>query len=300
MVRPNILMPQLPQYIEPVYRPPSEARSLILQATIGCSWNRCSFCDMYSGKRFRPRPENELCDEIKQIASHATPFTKLFLADGDAMVLSTRRLLHLLKTIRDELPQIRRVSAYALPANLSQKSPTELNEIRDAGLSLIYVGIESGDDEILQRINKGETLESTVAGLNLAGDAGIKRSVMIISGLGGRAHSAAHAHNSARVLNQTQPEFASLLTLMLPNGPERFLKGWKEFEFLDALGVLKEAAQLIEATELKQTVFRSDHASNYLALKGTLGRDRARLLEQIRAVIESPQGALRPEEWRGL
>jgi len=296
-------MPAFPvRYIEPVYRPPSEARSLILPVTNGCSWNKCTFCEMYTApqKKFRARDEAEVLDEIRRCGEQLL-VRRVFLADGDAMVLPTHRLLRILQAIREHMPSVQRVSSYCLPRNLKRKSVQELVELREAGLALIYVGAESGDDEVLRRVNKGETHDSTKAALLKAGEAGIKRSVMILNGLGGRSLSEQHALNSARLMNDTQPEFLSTLVVSFPLGMERYRAQFPDFEPLDPPGLFREIERFLGALELRRTVFRSDHASNYLVLKGTLGEDKERLLAQVRTAIEMPERArLRPEWMRGL
>jgi radical SAM superfamily enzyme YgiQ (UPF0313 family) len=288
-------------YHEPLYRPPSEAGSLILQATVGCSWNRCTFCEMYTDRRFRPRPTNELLAEIAALAAHPARYRRVFLADGDALVLSNRRLLPLLGAIRDELPWTTRVACYATPANLLHKSVAELTELREAGLRLVYLGIESGDDEILERIAKGAGHDQTVRALNRAAEAGIKRSVMIINGLGGRALSERHADASATLLNATRPEYASVLALMLHDDGRRhraaFGAGWQP---LDEGELLIELRRLLAGCELERTIFRSNHASNRLLLAGTLNRDQPRLLAEIDAVLDGDTARLRPAWGRRL
>ncbi|OOZ39875.1 radical SAM protein [Solemya pervernicosa gill symbiont] len=289
-------------YVEPLYRPPSEAGSLILQATLGCSWNRCGFCEMYRSKQFRPRPESELFAEIEAITKLDSLPRKLFLADGDAMVLSSRRLLSILHKVQTELPKVGRVSAYAMPRNITNKSDRELRDLRQAGLRLLYVGIESGDNEVLQRIDKGETAASTIEALCRTRAAGIKLSVMIINGLGGASLSERHALHSAEALNAIQPEYLSTLALMLPEGEQRFREGFdSDFQLLERGALLSELEQFVSHCELKNTIFRSDHASNYLALKGILGRDKQRLLTEIRTAIDTPEHAPLREMWqRGL
>ena len=290
------------QYIEPVFRPPSEANSLILPVTNGCSWNNCTFCEMYTApqKKFRARPEAEVLEEIRQCGKRMI-VQRVFLADGDAMILPTHRLLTILEAIREHLPDVHRVTSYCLPRNLKRKSVEELKQLREAGLHMLYVGAESGDDEVLRRVNKGETYESTREALQKIGDAGIKRSVMILNGLGGKSLSDQHALNSARLMNETQPEFLSTLVVSFPQGMERYKEQFPDFEPLDQHELFLEAEKLLETLELEQTVFRSDHASNYLVLKGTLGRDKERMLEQVRTAIRSPERArLRPEWMRGL
>lgn len=298
-------MPALPiHYVEPVYRPPSEADSLILPVTDGCSWNRCTFCEMYTApqKRFRPRDEAEVLDSIKRCGGQLGDGVKrIFLADGDAMTLSTRRLANVLEAIRRDLPGVRRVSSYCLPRNLRKKSASELRELADLGLSLVYVGAESGDDEVLAKIDKGETFASSLDALQKLQQAGIKRSVMILNGLGGQTLSRQHALNSARLMNEAQPEFLATLVVSFPKGETRLRENFPEWEPLSVLGLMQEMEILLSTLELKRTVFRSDHASNWLVLRGTLGADKERLLRDLRAAIAAPEAApLRPAWARGL
>jgi radical SAM superfamily enzyme YgiQ (UPF0313 family) len=271
-------------YIEPLFRPPSEARSLIFQVTNGCSWNRCSYCEMYTEpqKKFRPRAEVEVLAEIRACAEQGLQPRRVFLADGDALVLSMRRLRNILTEIRSSLPSVTRIAAYCLPSNLKRKSDEDLQELAELGLKIIYVGAESGDDSILQRIDKGETYATTLLALQRARMAGIKTSVMILNGIGGRRFSEQHALASARLVNAAQPDYLATLVLTFYKGPERFSAGFEgEFEELDTVGLCEEMKILLAATELDSTVFRSDHVSNHLILKGVLGKDKARLLQQI-------------------
>ena len=292
------------RYVEPVFRPPSEAHSLILPVTDGCSWNKCTFCEMYTApqKKFRARDEAEVIESIRRTGERlGDRVRRVFLADGDALVLPTRRLLTILAAIRAHMPAVERVSSYCLPRNLRRKSVTELAELRAAGLALAYVGAESGDDTVLARVNKGETFDSTRAALDKLGEAGIGRSVMILNGLGGRALSAQHAENSARLANATQPEYLATLVVSFPMGEERFRTGFPEWEPLDQPGLFREMESLLATLELRRTMFRSDHASNWLVLKGTLGEDKARLLAQVRSAIADPdQAPLRPAWARRL
>ncbi|WP_018266810.1 radical SAM protein [Methylosinus sp. LW4] len=292
------------RYVEPVFRPPSEAESLILPVTDGCSWNRCSFCEMYTApqKRFRPRDEAEVMESIKRCGEiYGASVARVFLADGDAMTLSTRRLAAILEAIRRELPGVRRVSSYCLPRNVSRKSVAELRDLAALGLSLVYVGAESGDDDVLARVQKGETFASSRDALEKLGAAGIKRSVMILNGLGGAALSEAHAENSAALINAAQPEFLATLVVSFPKGEARFRADFPDFAPLDVPGLLREMERFLSRLELRRTVFRSDHASNWLVLRGTLGADKPRLLEQLRAAIAAPEAApLRPAWARGL
>lgn len=290
------------QYIEPVFRPPSEAHSLILPVTNGCSWNKCTYCEMYTApqKKFRARDEQEVLEEIRRCGEQLI-VQRVFLADGDALVLPTHRLLRILEAIAEHMPTVERVTAYCLPRNLRRKSVEELRELREAGLAMIYVGAESGDDTVLARVNKGETHDSTRDALLKAGEAGIRRSVMLLNGLGGRTLSEQHARNSARLINATQPEYLATLVVSFPRGMQRFMEGFPDFVPLSPLELFEETERLLEQLELTDTVFRSDHASNYLVLKGALGADKHRLLEQVRNAIRNPAGAgLRPEWLRGL
>lgn len=289
-------------YIEPVFRPPSEAHSLILPVTNGCSWNHCTFCEMYTApqKKFRARDEDQVLEEIRR-AGERLIVQRVFLADGDALVLPTRRLLSILQAIREHMPEVDRVSSYCLPRNLRKKSVAELKELADAGLKMAYVGCESGDDEVLARVNKGETYESSLSALEKLGEAGITRSVMILNGLGGTVLSEQHADNSARLMNAAQPEFLSTLVVSFPMGEARFREGFGDFQPLGQQQLFLEVERLLQGLELQNTVFRSDHASNYLVLKGNLGADKARLLAQVRQAIERPHSAQLRQEWqRGL
>ncbi|MGY4535356.1 radical SAM superfamily enzyme YgiQ (UPF0313 family) [Pseudomonas sp. TE3786] len=289
-------------YIEPVFRPPSEAHSLILPVTNGCSWNQCGFCEMYTAeqKKFRARDEADVLEEIRRCGEQLI-VQRVFLADGDALVLPTRRLLNILSAIRQHMPEVDRVSSYCLPRNLRKKSVDELKELADAGLKMAYVGAESGDDEVLARVNKGETFESTLSALDKLGQAGITRSVMVLNGLGGTTLSEQHADNSARLMNAAQPEFLSTLVVSFPQGEARFREGFADYQPLTQQQLFVEVERLLQGLELNNTVFRSDHASNYLVLKGTLGADKARLLAQVRQAIEQPQQAHLRQEWqRGL
>ncbi len=291
-------------YIEPLFRPPSEARSLILQVTNGCSWNKCTFCEMYTQpqKAFSFKPLPEIDAELRSIAAQGIPVRRVFLADGDAMTLSTRRLRDILLAIRKHLPDVQRVASYCLPRNTNRKSIEELTGLRELGLSLYYVGCESGDDLVLDRVSKGETFDSSLLALQKIKAAGARSSVMILNGMGGKRFSEQHAVNSARLMNAAQPEYLSTLVLSFPAGEERYQNGFSgEFEPLSQHELFVEMQTLLSHLELKQTIFRSDHASNYLTLRGTLGRDKDRLLSIVNTAIHEPQNVVLREEWqRGL
>ena len=296
-------MIQLP-YIEPVFRPPSEAHSLILQVTNGCSWNKCTFCEMYTlpQKKFSLKPLDKIEDEVAAVARAGLPVRRVFLADGDAMTLSYRRLADIMEVIRRHLPDIQRVSSYCLPRNLKNKTVEELTTLRELGLDLFYVGCESGDDLVLERVRKGETFESSLEALRKIKDAGARSSVMILNGMGGKKYSEQHAKNSALLMNEAQPEYLATLVVSFPQGFETYQEGFGgEFDPLDQQGLFQEMYWLLDTLDLEKTIFRSDHASNYLVLKGTLNRDKQRLLATVEQALNRPGSVpLRPEWMRGL
>lgn len=291
-------------YTEPVFRPPSEWKSLILQVTNGCSWNKCTFCEMYTSeaKGFRPKKLELIEQEIVKVAASNLPVGRVFLADGDAMMLPFERLKAILLLIQQHFPHVTRVSSYCLPRNLTNKTVEQLTELKQLGLKLLYVGCESGDNDILRFINKGETFDSSVTALNKIKASGIKSSVMILNGLGGTKYSEQHAINSAKLMNVCQPDYLSTLVVSFPLGQARFEQGFNsDFIPLNQHELFQEMRILLEHLNLDKTIFRSDHASNYLVLKGILGQDKLKLLAQVNAAIVSPdQVALRQEWQRGL
>lgn len=289
-------------YTEPLFRPPSEAYSLIFQITLGCSWNKCAFCDMYSSKKFKARKEEDVFVEIEKMKGLAADTRKVFLADGNAFVLSYDRLKRMMDKLNESFPKLNRVSAYALPQDILAKSDEELKQLAESGLKLLYVGIESGDDDLLKMIHKSESFDSTKEALIKARKAGIKLSVMILNGLGGKHYSKQHALNSAKLINVIQPEYLSTLVLSMPYGVEHFEKKFDgDFVQLNTLELIQEMGLFIQQLEVENTIFRSDHASNYLVLKGILNRDKKELMKRINEVLDNPdQAGLRPEFLRGL
>lgn len=286
-----------------IYRPPSEARSLILQATIGCSHNQCAFCVAYQQKCFRARPEEELFKEIDWVAGAMPEVRRVFLADGDALVLSTERLVPILERLYGKLANLERVTIYGSPQNLLHKSVADLKRLRQAGLTMVYYGIESGDDEVLERIRKGATAEEIIAAGLKARQAGIDLSATVILGLGGPDLSARHAQGTAGVLSAIAPRYASALTLMVeprrPSFQEVF--GDPAWRILSHTEILTECRTLLAGIDADGIVFRSNHASNYLSLAGDLQKDRQRLLDEIDEVLSDPDSRqIRPEHLRRL
>jgi len=253
-------------------------------------------------KKFRLKPQDEIERELASVAKTAVPVRRIFLADGDAMTLSFRRLKLIMEAINKQLPNVQRVSSYCLPRNLKNKSVDELAELNAMGLQLFYVGCESGDNLVLERVNKGENFNSSLAALKKIKAAGARSSVMILNGMGGKRYSEQHAINSARLMSEAQPEYLSTLVVSFPGGTERYQQGFHgEFEALDQQGLFQEMYWLLSNLELENTIFRSDHASNYLVLKGILNRDKPRLLHTVRAALSHPGSvSLRPESMRGL
>lgn len=296
------------EYTEPVFRPPSEWKSLILQVTNGCSWNRCTFCEMYSDeeKKFKPKKIDLIEKEIISIVKTGMPVGRVFLADGDAMMLPFNRLKEILLLIKQYLPQVTRVSSYCLPRNLTNKTVEQLSELQALGLKLMYVGCESGDNEVLELIEKGETYNSSLIALNKIKQSGMKSSVMILNGLGGPELSEQHAINSAKLMNEAQPDFLSTLVVSFPQGEQRFAKGFTDrqrqpFRLLNQLELFNEMKLLLSELELEKTVFRSDHASNYLVLKGILGKDKEKLVNTVQMALDQSGSIPIRQEWeRGL
>lgn len=270
-----------------VFRPPSEARSFILRVTIGCSHNVCTFCTMYKASKYRIRPLEEI-DGIIERAAEAYPFVRrIFLADGDALVLPTESLLHILKKCYDTFPHITRIGAYATPADLNRKSPEELKALREAGLGILYMGIESGDDQVLRRVKKGTTAALTIKAGKKALAAGMKLSAMILLGLGGQELSEEHALHTAEVVTAINPTMLSALSLIIPGDAplyEDVVLG--KFTPLTTQGFLKELDMILRHTEMeKPCIFRSNHVSNLLPVGGTLPMDKDAMLANLERYI---------------
>ena len=288
------------RYKGKVYRPPSEAYSLIVQVTYGCSHNRCAFCDMYDDKHFSMRPMQEIREDFELARRVYKRVDRVFLADGDALMRKTADLVEILGLIYGLFPECERVSCYASPASLQVKSEDELRLLRARGLQMVYMGLESGCDAVLTRMQKGHDAAAIVAAGQKARRCGFALSVTAISGLGSVALWRQHAADTAKAVSAIKPEYLGLLTLMVEHGTP--LESWVkngEFTLLSPLEVLKETELFLQQVGSEGTVFRANHASNYLTLKGTLNGDREALLGQIGAALAGRRD-LKPEFLRAL
>jgi len=289
------------RYEQPVFRPPSEADSYILQATIGCSWNACTYCDMYRSKTYRVRELGETLADVETArAIHGGGIDKVFVADGDALGMDLPHWETILAACRAAFPRLKRVSAYATAINLLEKTPEELRRLRELGLTLLYIGPESGDDTTLKRIAKGASFDDHVAAARLAREAGIKLSAIFLLGAGGVERSDEHAVGSARLATSMDPRFVSQLTLtVIPGTPIAKLEAAGRFTLPSIEGLLRELRIFIAEAAPSDAIFRTNHASNYLPLSGRLPRDRDRLLELLDAALDG-RVPLRPDWARGL
>jgi len=289
-------------YDMPLFRPPSEGDNLIIQATLGCSFNQCSFCAMYRSKQYIERPLQEVIADIRAAAADWPDAQRVFLADGDALALPTDHLLAILRELAAALPRLTRVSCYATPGNLARKSSEELAQLREHKLNLLYFGIESGSDLILKKITKGATQKRMAEVLHKAKDSGMKVSATVILGLGGITHSDEHIDGTIELLNNAPVTYLSTLQLYLDESVEaEFHRKFGEpFQMPDDLAILQEQQRLISGLNPPQPViFRSNHASNALALAGNLPKDKDKLLAQLREAMAGHR-PLRPLFMRGL
>jgi radical SAM superfamily enzyme YgiQ (UPF0313 family) len=286
--------------VEPVIRPPSEAESFLLQVTIGCSADHCTFCGAYKIKPFRVKDRDEVFADVDRYAKRYPQTRRVFLMDGDALVLANEKLVPILEKLEEAFPKLSRVSAYANGSNFKRKTDEELTELYRHKLSLIYMGLESGSQKILDRCGKTSSVEDMVEAVRRAEMAGIRSSVIVLLGLGGKEHSGEHVRGTVEALNRMKPRYLSFLSLMvIPGTPleEEVARG--EFAELDSKELLREAHDILKGLELEHTIFRSNHASNYLPLEGTLPKDKPELLKALKAGCEGKIG-LKPEGWRGL
>ena len=282
-----------------VFRPPSEAYSLIVQVTVGCSHNKCTFCDMYKEKRFHLRKLEDVLEDFNIARRQYRYIERVFLADGDALIRKTEDLAVILKHIRKVIPECQRVTSYGSPKSILTKSPEDLALLHSLGLEMIYLGLESGNEQVLKHINKGVTVEDIVRAGQMVKDAGMKLSVTAISGLGGTEMWKEHAIDTAKAFSRMKPDYIGLLTLMFEGDvPLRRECEEGKFHLLTAPQVAKETLLMLEHIDSEGSVLRSNHASNYLTLKGTLNRDREAMCEQIRTALE--RGGYKKEYFRAL
>lgn len=289
------------RYEGKIFRPPSEADAYILQATIGCSWNRCTYCDMYSDKVYRERETDACLEDLRTAAAIAkNRVDKVFVGDGDALGMPTDRWLAILKAADAGFPRLRRVSCYATAINILKKTPDELAALRAAGLSRLYIGPESGDDATLKRIAKGSTFAEHVAAAERARAAGIELSVIVLLGIAGTERAREHASATARLITAMDPAFASALTTtVVPKTPLHTLQTRGRFALPSVVDMLRELRIIVDEARPTDALFRTNHASNYLAIGGRLPRDRAAILATIDSAIAG-EVTLRPEWARGL
>lgn len=291
------------RYEGSIWRPPSEARSLILQATVGCSHNACIFCVSYKKKKYRVRGAAGIKSDLDMLPSdYKRRIDRVFLADGNALAMSTNDLIRTLDVLKAELPYLERVGIYGYAKDVREKTVDDLKRINDAGLGIVYLGLETGDDSLLRWCQKGVNSEENIAACKKIRAAGIPLSITIILGLGGLENSKRHAGATVAALNKIDPEYIGALTLMTPSGTrisEMIQNG--EFEPMDPWDVLKELKMMVEGFNLTNCVFRTNHASNYLPIKGTLNEDREVILRLLTDIIDSDDSdSLRPAYLRGL
>ncbi|HWQ77718.1 MAG TPA: radical SAM protein [Anaerovoracaceae bacterium] len=289
------------RYEGSVYRPPSEAYSLIIQVTIGCAHNKCTFCSMFKDKRFRVRNVKEVLEDLDMARQHYRRVNRIFLADGDALVLQNKDLLVILDYISQLFPECERVGIYGSPQDVLRKTEDELKELLAHGIGIIYIGAESGSDRVLADVRKGATRAEIIESVKRIEASGIQASVTFISGLSGKVGWEDHAIQTGTMISEMEPSYVGLLTLMTEPGAELH-KDIREgrFQLLSPLEVLKETELLLENTNVAKTcVFRSNHASNYLSLKGDLPRDKERMLNQLRGAMKNTD-MLKDEMFRML
>lgn len=283
-----------------IFRPPSEARSYILQATVGCSHNKCTYCDMYRDKTFRERDLEEVLEDLREAGRRMPATSRVFVADGDALVMLPSRWMRILGALRSSFPGLRRVSAYATAQNVLDKTVAELRRLKEEGLGLLYLGPETGDPVTLRRIVKGNTFEDHVEAARMAHEAGMKLSVIVLLGVGGVERSSRHARETARLVTEMDPEFLSALTLtVIPGTPLHRMMEKGRFTLPSVSGLLGELRTIVDEARPSRAIFRTNHASNYLHLEGRLPRDRERIVGAIDAALRG-EIPLRPDYFRGL
>ncbi|MEY8417545.1 radical SAM protein [Tissierella praeacuta] len=270
------------RYEGSLYRPPSEAYSLIVQATIGCTHNKCTFCSMYKDKKFRIRNTDEIIEDFKIAREKYKYVKRIFIADGDALAIKTKELVKIFSFVKEFFPECERVGIYGSPRAILSKTNEELDKLKSLGLGIIYLGVESGSDKILKDIKKGVTREEMVRAGKMVVKSGIELSITLISGIGGQKDSYEHAVESAKIINEINPNYVGLLTLLVEENTPLYedVKNGK-FTLLTSKEILLETKKMVENINVENCIFRSNHASNYVALKGTLPKDKDIILSQI-------------------
>ena len=289
-------------YHGPMYRPPSEGKSLIFQVTLGCSFNECSFCDMYRSKEYSERSWEEVKGEIDLMAKQVPDTTRIFLADGDALNLSTDYMIKIVEYLYKNFPELERVSCYAMPMNILKKTPDELKRMNAAGLNMLYLGIETGSDIILKKITKGATSATIIRACRKAIETGFTLSCIMILGLGGRNYSKEHIKETARVVNESSPHYLGTLTLILETGvKEEFLTKFDEpFHEINDEEALAELHDLVEQINVKEEmVFRANHGSNSYNIAGTFPDEKEMMLRKISWYKDHPE-QIRPQGFRAF
>ncbi len=289
------------RYEGSIYRPPSEAYSLLVQVTIGCSHNKCTFCSMFKDKKFRVRDPKEVIEDLEMARKTYRNVDKIFLCDGDALCLTNSKLITILDKIKELFPECERVSVYGSAKDVLNKTEEELTELRSKGIGMIYLGAESGSDKVLKYINKGVNRSQLIEAVHKIENSGIKASVTFISGIAGKAGWKEHAIETGKMISEMNASYVGLLTLMLdPSAPiyEQIQNG--ELQLLSAEEVVAETYLLLKhANPSKECVFRSNHASNYVSLRGNLPSDKPRMMEQLKRAMEDT-GLLKDERFRML
>lgn len=283
-----------------IIRPPSEANSILLQATVGCSHNKCTFCGSYQGERFKIKSDETIKADIEFAAEHCRRQRRLFICDGDALIIPQKRLLKILASIKERLPWVTRVGAYANAKSLNMKNPDELKMLNESGLGILYMGVETGDDVTLKAIGKGATSEKLIAMGRKAKEAGFKLSVTVLLGIAGQDRSQVHAEETGRVLSAIDPDYIGALSLMLIPGTPLFKDHQAgRFPMISAQQMLLELRTMFASTHLSRGLFHANHASNYLPIKARLPRDRDTVLSLIDKALAGEVG-LKPEWLRAL
>ena len=289
------------RYVGDIYRPPSEAYSLLVQVTIGCSHNKCTFCNMYKAKQFKVRRPEEVLEDLAWARSNYNRVERIFLCDGDALCLANHKLLVILDYIREHFPECERVTTYGRATDVIRKTDEELRELKEHGLKMVYIGAESGSQKILDKVKKGETREELIEGVQRLEKAGIKTSVTFISGLAGPEDWEEHAIETGKMIAEMNASYVSLLTLML-QPPAPLLEDYQQgkFKLLTAEEVLAETCLMLQyARPSKPCVFRSNHASNYVSLRGNLPMDNESMIASLKRCMED-RGLLKDERFRML